>query len=332
VRDYDCCLADGATTDAVLAKVQTELARTLTEKKDADYKSFIESLGGNGDVYEKLPEVLKSGRIHLEVWTGLQDRTRIADLVEGRNTSRQVRGWSMADFRQEYDWLKDILEDDKSEFKGKIGYEENSGKNITVLDVLSIVTLFHPEFDKRDAGGERAPVIAYANKGRMDTRLQDKDVLEGYKRLTPLIPDILRLHDYIYANFDKAYEAGRPKARLGRRQGVTSYVNEPKPYKLDLTGMDSMFKIPAGFIFPLLASLRALVVYRGDKVGWKTDPFAFFDKYGSILVAELMEQVEGQGGNPNVAGKRKLVYTAIHAQARLSLNDEIEEKRGGKQS
>jgi hypothetical protein len=51
----------------------------------------------------------------------------------------------------------------------------------------------------------------------------------------------------------------------------------------------------------------------------EVDPFQFFDKYGKDLVAQLMEQVDNVGGNPNVAGKRKQVYTAIHAASSTRL-------------
>lgn len=323
-------LADGATSDAVLAKVQTEMARTILEKKDASYGDLLTAINNNKIDVAKFPEALKSGFVHLEIWEKLEDRQRLADLVEGRNTSRQVRGWSMADFRMEYDWLKEILEAENAPFKNKVGYEENSGKDVTVLDVLSILTLFHPEFDEKEDGKDKAPTVAYSNKGRMDSRLTDEKTREGYKKLAPLIPDILRLHDFIYVNFEGAYEASRPKARLGRRQGVKPYVDEDNPYILDLTGMKSRFMIPSGFIFPLLAAFRALIVYKSDKVGWRIDPFEFFDKYGKELVSELIEQVEAQGGNPNVAGKKKLVYTAIHAKARLLINDEMEERRSKK--
>jgi len=324
-------LADGATTDAVLAKVQTMIAREALERKDASYTELVNGIkeGKKMDV-SKLPDILKHGRIHLEVFVGLDDRSRIADLVEGRNTSRQVRGWSMADFRGEFDWLKNILEDEKSPFRSKVGYEENSSMDLNILDILSVLTLFHPEFDEKDEmGKEKAPVVAYANKGRMDTRLGDEKLRQGYTRLAPLVPDILRLWEYIYANFEIAYDSAfGAKARLGRREGVTP--RHDNPLELPLTGLKSNYTIPNGFIFPLLSSMRALIAYRGDKTGWKTDPFAFFDKYGKRLVSELMEQVEGVGGNPNVAGKRKLVYTALHAQARLALNDEVEERRGSK--
>lgn len=77
-------------------------------------------------------------------------------------------------------------------------------------------------------------------------------------------------------------------------------------------------------IFPLLASLRALVGY--DKTGkayWKSDAVRFFEKYGGELVATLIEQLEMLGGNPQTAGKKKPVYTALHDRSRLLLSDEM---------
>jgi hypothetical protein len=323
-------LADGATTDAVIAKVQTQLAREILEKKDATYMDLLDGLkSGSKKDNNKLPELLRNGRVHLEVIVGLEDRSRMANLVQGRNTSRQVRGWSMADFRGEFDWLKSILEAKDSAFAGRIGYEENSDSNISVLDILSLLTLFHPEFDQKEEDSmEKAPVVAYANKGRMDARLADNDLRKGYKTLKPIIIDILRLHDYVYANFEAQYDKiFGPKARLGRREGVKSLLMG-EPQSLPLTGLKTNYIIPNGFLFPLLASFRALVAHKnGGETAWKIDPFVFFDKYGKKLVAELIEQVDAQGGNPNVAGKRKLVYTAIHAKARLCLNDEKESRR-----
>jgi hypothetical protein len=74
----------------------------------------------------------------------------------------------------------------------------------------------------------------------------------------------------------------------------------------------------------LLASLRALVGYGKDKKAyWKTEPTRFFQKYGGELVATLIEQLEMLGGNPQTAGKKKPVYTALHDRARLLLSDEM---------
>lgn len=298
-------LADGATTDAVIAKVQTAYARETLNKKDASYLDVA------------IPEMLKNGRLHLEVITGIDDRDRLAHLVEGRNTSRQVKGWSIADFRGSFDWIKKVL--DEGKFAGRIGYEENSTEDVNILDVLSYLTLFHVEFDGQDEfGSDKAPTVAYSNKGRIASRLDDNNLLKGYKALQPIIQDILTLHDYIYAGFEKAYDAAyKGKSRLGRRRGVESRLLD-KPYKLPLTGTESSYVIPSGFIYPILASFRALVSYKG-KTHWKRNPFEHWDKFGSKLVAELFDQVDEMGGNPNAIGKHRLIYVALHKAMRLTL-------------
>lgn len=295
-------IADGATTDAVLAKVQRDIAAgTATSEALPDDVTM---------------ESLSQGRIHLEVIVGLTNKERIDAMVLGRNTSRQVKPWSMSDFRGSFNWINDILETPPSDFIGKVGYEENAGKPTTILDVLSVLTLFHREFDEK----RKAPTVAYSSKGRMDARLNDAKLQPGYKALAPLLADILKLHDHVYAGFEEAYrQAKEGKAKLGRRAGI-----ENKQHKLLLTGTEVNYVIPSGLIFPLLASLRALVGYNGNgEAYWKTSPTRFFDKYGAELVGTLIEQLDMLGGNPQTAGKKKPVYTALHDRARLLLSEEM---------
>lgn len=308
ITDEECHgLADGATTDAVIAKIQGQAANGLP------FRSLKK---------EELPPYLKEARLHLEIIVGLDgDRDRIGRLVKGRNTSRQVKSWSMSDFEGRFDWIRDILDRENAPFQGRIGYEENAGKEITILDVLSVLTLFHWEYDGKGGGGgekRKAPTVAYSSKGRMDNRLKDDTLLVGYKALSPIMEDILRLHDHIYANFESAYEqAFGPKAKLGLRQGIESRKNKT-PLTLPLTGVQSNYVVPSGLIFPLLAALRALVEYDGTNIArWKSSPFDFFTQHGHELIGCLFEQVELLGGNPQTAGKKKAVYTALHNEARL---------------
>lgn len=295
-------VADGATTDAVVAKVQRDI-QAGTAKRESDGEAVIANN-------------LRRGRIHLEVIVGLTDKERIDSMVLGRNTSRQVKPWSMSDFRGAFDWMREILEKPTSQFAGKVGYEENAGKQITVLDVLSLLTLFHCEYDEK----RKAPTVAYSSKGRMDARLNDPSLQAGYKALAPLLTEILNLHDRVYADFENAYrEARNGKARLGKREGI-----EAKTHNLPLTGIEANYVIPSGLVFPLLASLRALVGYdKAGKAYWKSDPVRFFEKYGGELVATLIEHLEMFGGNPNTSGKKKPVYTALHDRARLLLAEEM---------
>jgi hypothetical protein len=301
-------LADGATSDAIIELVQREVAGART------FKSLV---------YEEVPEYLKQARFHVEVIVGLTRRDRIGVLARGRNTSRQVKSWSLADFGGVFDWIRQIFERDDSIFRDRIGYEENAGRQINILDVISLMTLFSKEWDDKAAGMKRkAPTVAYSSKGRMDARIQDEKLAPYYTALAPLLEDILKLHDYVYSRFEFAYKAAMGGGKLGRRRGVESRPDDP--VKLPLTGSQSNYEIPNGYIFPLLAAFRALVEYDADgDAKWKVNPFEFFDRNGPELVSVLIEQVDNLGGNPQMAGKSRAVYTSLHDRAKLLLADDL---------
>ncbi|HZV03478.1 MAG TPA: AIPR family protein [Gemmataceae bacterium] len=301
-------VADGGTTDGVIARVQKEVA------------------DGYGIEYRKLsadqiPTYLGKARVHLEVIVGLEDRERIGRLVQGRNKSKMVKSWTIEDFKGSFDWIKEILEAANSQFKGKIGYEENAAAPVNILEVLAILTLFHPMYDSKG----KAPTVAYSSKGRIDKRFTDENAAPGYRMLAPILREILELHDYVYANFQDKYKEAFPGGKLGRR-GKTEDRLFPKATKpLPLTGIMPERQVPSGVLYPLLASLRALV--RFPKVGekseaaWRIAPRDFFDKYGEELMENLFSQLEVFQSDPQKMGKAKTAYTALHNQALLLVAD-----------
>lgn len=288
-------IADGATTDAVLGQAQADIRAGEVKGEDGATIQFDD---------------LKLGRIHLEVILGLTLDDRIARMAEGRNTSRQVTSWSMSDFKGAFNWIKEILGGEGSPFQSRIGYEENADKPVTILDVLGILTLFHKEFDEK----RKAPTVAYSSKGRMDTRLNDAKLKQDYRALAPLLQDILNLHDAVHAGFAKAYSDSKDgKAKLGKCTWA-----ERKEHHLPLTGVKVEYAIPSGVVFPLLASLRALVAYdeRGQAF-WRKNPFKFFEERGGDLVATLVGQLDMCKGNPQTLGKTAAAYMALHDRAKI---------------
>ncbi len=302
-------LADGATTDAVIRKVQDSVSG------GKNFRALKP---------EEIPPHLRKARVHVEVVVGVNDRNRIGALARARNTSRQVKSWSMSDFEGAFDWIRDVLEREHGPFAGRVGYEENAGKDVTILDVLSLLTLFHQEYDRKGENerGNKAPTVAYSSKGQMDMRLKNKELLPGYMALAPIMEDILRLHDVVHIEFEGAYgEVRGPNHKLGKRQGVTT-----KEVVLPLTGSKVSYDLPSGMIFPLLASLRVLVKYEKGKAQWVRNPSEFFHVHRADLVETLIDQVELLGGNPQTAGKKKAVYTAVHSKAKNLLADDLEVK------
>lgn len=298
--ENDHGMVDGATTDRVLARLKAEAS-------NADFDSLKE---------DEIPPHFKDAYIHLEVIAGEIDQDLRIKLAGARNTSEQVKEFSLEDLKGNFDWLKDILE--RSKFKGKIRYRENEPKPVDIRVVLALLTLFHPTWLKLDK--PKDPIVAYTGKGAALDLYTDKETewQGGYRKLAPVVVDILELYDHIHIEFQKAYReaygADGGKTKLGKRKGVTYIENKTKARELHLSGKRTQYVLPDGWLYPLLASFRMLLVWpkngRGD-VKWAKDPFDLFSQKGSELVYFLVERHEELGRNANATGKSKGVWSGL---------------------
>lgn len=294
-------IADGGTSDAVIAKIQKEVALELGVE---DFNKLSQ---------DQIPSIFREARFHIEAIVGLKDRERIRKLVQGRNTSRQVKPWTINDFQGDFNWMKDLLEGSNSQFKGRIGYEENAIAEVGILEVIAILTLFHPVYNEKG----KAPTVAYSSRGNLNNKLTNQELAAGYQELSPILLDILNLHDYVYSKFHECFKKAFPVARLGGRGKKNNRMFPPKKVPLSLTGQQSDYEVPNGVLYPLLASLRALVQIENGRARWKTDPFKFFNDYGGELVESLIAQLDSLGGNPQTLGKNKVAYTSLFDRARI---------------
>lgn len=294
-------IADGGTSDAVIARIQKEVAN------DLGYDDFRKLS------VDQVPTFLCESRFHIEAIVGLKDRDRIRKLVHGRNKSRQVKEWTISDFQGDFNWMKDVLEAPKSPFKGKIGYEENAIADVGILEVIAILTLFHPNYNEKG----KAPTTAYSSRGRLNNKLTNQEFAPGYKSLSAIMPDILKLHDFVYCRFHPSYKQAFPNSRPGGRGKKENRLFPQRKVMLPLTGKESDYEVPNGVLYPLLASLRALIHFEDDHARWRTDPFKFFEEYGAELVETLNNLLESFNDNPQALGKNKVPYTSLFDRARI---------------
>jgi hypothetical protein len=246
----------------------------------------------------------------LDVVVGLNDLERIGKLVRGRNRSVPVKEWSLKDFKGEFDWLKAHIDRTGGPFRGKIGWEENAGTEVSVLDLIGVMTLFHPSYHNQ--GGRRsAPTVAFSSKGTGDQRLIDEEMAPGYQSLRPVLEDVLYLHDYVYANFEPTYERYNKSvhnkgSKLGKRRGF-----ECRAIILPFTGTQSEYRVDKGMLYPLLAAHRALLRFPSSGAKWRTDPRQLFDDHGPDLVRKMFDQYENLNNNPAAVGKNRAVYESL---------------------
>ncbi len=297
--DEENGLADGATTDRVVAKVKNSIS-----------VAEFDSLGEN-----EIPAYLRDAFVHVEVISG-EIGEMLVPLTGARNTSNQVKEFSLENLGGGFDWLKDVLEG--SEFRGRIRYKENDPQPVDIRTILGLLTLFHPNWN--ELGKE--PVVAYTGKGAILDYYRDDEWRPGYESLRPVVADILGLYDYLHLTFPDQYEKYKDSLGTGSKLGARKEVRytEGRTHTLALTGAKTKYLIPDGWLYPLTGAFRMLLEFpkngRGQ-VKWITDPRDFFDEHGHEFIADVVEQSESLGRNPQSTGKSRPLWNNLRKSMEL---------------
>jgi AIPR protein len=298
-NDKEGGLADGATTDRVLAKQKAAVS-------PADFENLTE---------REIPPHLKEAYVHVEIISG-DVSEMLVPLTGARNTSNQVKEFSLENLGGGFDWLKEVIE--KSKFRGRVKYKENDPEPVDIRSVLALLTLFHPEWNKLN----KEPVVAYTSKGMILDYYRDKKWKQGYESLKPVVVDILNLYDYIHLHFHDQYEKYKSKLGTGSKLGARNEVRYTagREHNLALSGKQTQYLIPDGWLYPMLASFRMLLNFpktsRGE-VSWALDPEESFDDFGDELVADVVEQSESLGRNPQSTGKSRPLWNNLRKSMEL---------------
>jgi hypothetical protein len=291
-------LADGATTDRVIAKAKREIAADLSKVPE-----------------HELPDYLRDAHIHLEIISGSINEM-LVPLTGARNTSNQVKEFALENLGGGFDWLKELIEG--SEFAGRVRYRENDPQPVDIRTVLGLLTLFHPKWNELG----REPVVAFSSKGLVLDYFRDSEWKPGFEALKPVVLDILRLHESIQLEFQGQYNKykgdGGGSGKLGKRKEIR--YSEGKTFTLALSQAQTKYLIPDGWLYPILASFRQLLVIpqtTKESVSWITDVQVFFTEHGYELVADVVEQSQSLGSNPNAVGKSRPLWNNLRKSMEL---------------
>jgi hypothetical protein len=280
---------------------------------------------GNGDTEsetkKKDPEFF-NGHVNIEIMQGLSEEL-IAEIAGARNTSAQVKSFSIANLEGQFEWIKLALHGQP--YANKIAYRENEDDNMFPIDVTEIVgfaTMFHPLFNDSD----NPPILSYSGKGRALEMFvsEDEKIQAGYASIGAILKDILKLYDFVHMNFapmyeqlggfsgvrDRAHGSDRERkgVKLGQVKEVKFYDHGFKLYYLDKA---AGYKFPDGWLYPIVGALRMLVDYKPKYSTWKMDPFEFFSKHGKKLVEMTLEKANNIGRTPAAIGKDKSHWTLM---------------------
>lgn len=249
--------------------------------------------------------------IKVEIIEGVKDLEEAVNIVYSRNTSTQVKEQSKEELKKTFKEIHEVFEGKK--YENRIAYreiefaEDGSKKDIDIKEILSYLMCF----DKEAYSDEEHPIRAYSNKSSLVEWYSENKKSGRILKYVPLLPKILELRDVIYVELPKAYNQ-IIKGKFGGLTGVvdTSSKKKMKSVILPFTGEESKYRIPSGFIYPVLAAMRNLIECSDNECHWIVDdPKEFFkeNEVKGTLASRVCEQAK-ELRNPNKLGKDKATW------------------------
>jgi AIPR protein len=270
------------------------------------FKAILNQLRDN-------PEKEYNGFFKLEVITGITG-DEISNLVGSRNTSTSLKEETLHNHQGEYEYIKEVLKNEKY-FQNIAFYEneltdEEKPKTLDIKELLAYLTCFNA---LNYPDGNVSPVKAYSGKATVvkefSTIVNDKTKSISLNSIIDLLPDIIILRDKIVSEIPDLWNLAG-----GKFGGISA----AKSIRLDptITKINDKFKggysVPDGFLYPILASMRANIILKDDKYTWKTDNLELWNKVKNQLISQLKDTSSSYQYDPQKTGKTNSVWTALY--------------------
>jgi hypothetical protein len=274
-----------------------------------------EILRKNRKVIEELNAGEEDGEIDqfvkLEIITGLKSDL-VPEIARGLNTAVQVQEMSLADLRDEFDWIKETIADEP--YASEIAFRENEQRAYDARDLIVLLDLFNiSEFPNQKGD---YPVRAFSSKAQvLKAYLEDRKKNEGktYLMLQPILKDILVLHDTI------SFEARDLHNKAGGKAGKLAYMEGRKrgKFSFPFIGTEGSYRLRRGALFPMLGAFRWMVVEGPDgKAQWSggfETVLELWHDVGAELMKATQETSEERDRNPNAIGKSRNHWATLHS-------------------
>jgi AIPR protein len=241
-------------------------------------------------------------------------RDLLAEMAGTLNTAVQVQDYSLAEHQDKFDWIHEAIAG--KSYEKAIAFKENVSAQYYVTDVLSMLALFDTIEYPNQSGSH--PTGAYREKSVILDRYLKKT--DQFKRLDPIMGDILELHDLIASEGADKYneyfrkDPTRKKGAAGRLEWVEK--RQRGSYPFPFIGTEGERKLNRAAIYPALAAFRWMVEDNGSPVKWKGG-FSAVKKAWAEVGPEMMKLTQDtsvdNGRKTMAIGKSSTHYNALHS-------------------
>jgi len=272
-------------------------------------REAMEEIDGNGDDEDDgIDQFVK-----FEIVTGLPQEL-VPEIADGLNTAVQVQEMSLADLRDEFDWIKETIADEP--YADKIAFRENE-KRLRMYDARDLVMLLDL-FNITDFpnSGASYPVRAFGQKAVvLKAYLEDRRKHGGktYRKLQPILKDILVLRDTV------SFTARDLHNKAGGKGGKLAFMESRArgKFPFPFIGKEGEYRLRNGALFPMLGAFRWMVEENDDgTVGWIggfDEVLDLWNELGGELMRATQNTSEELGRNPNAIGKSRNHWATLHS-------------------
>lgn len=249
--------------------------------------------------------------VEIKVHTGVPAEV-VPDLAEGLNTSMQVREESLADLRDQFNWLKETLGKHPNGLQS-VAWREGDEGEYEVREVIALLmALDRTRFPVEDPIGIENTYARLSSIFR--AYLSDPSRVECFRGIAL---QALELYEYIRFSavtlWDGRFRSATTIAdRKKSSEFVFPFLIDPKtkqPRRSDV-------RLKKAATIPCFAAFRTLVDVPGDggDATWRyefADVKGLWGEHGPELLREVYEAVNRQhNGNVHYAGRSPMLYRA----------------------
>lgn len=253
--------------------------------------------------------------VRVEVITKLPEDW-VAEVSAALSTSIQGQRATLEHLQDALAWIKDELKDQR--YFDSIAWSESERGQLDIKDLLSIMTCFNTASYANS--GSHQPVVAYENRAIVLSTFEAEHKNENgraYKRLRPILKDILSLHDIIQLEFPKFHQQhGSPAPEL--------IESSPKrPFEFPFLQTKAPSRCARGALFPMLAAFRWLVEDdpKAETVRWRGGLETVLRRWRDLAEKFVMLSADRSrevGRNADALGKSASHWSMLHREVALA--------------
>lgn len=254
------------------------------------------------------PDLPNDQYVIVEVRVGVPE-TWIPEIAGGLNTSVQVQDMSLDNLAHAFQWIKDEIKHEP--YFENIAWSENDPGEYDARDIVSLLAMFNVDLHPNE--GDDHPVYSYEKKSVALKAFEEKAA--SFKRMRPILKDILRLHDIIRRDYYFIWNEKIDNGKAGHL--AFSEKKSNGSWDFIFTGQRAEYRMVNGALYPILAAFRWFVAqdkFTGE-IRWRDGFEAVVEAWrdDAVTLLKSTHEMSNQlGRNPQSIGKSRPHWANLH--------------------